>query len=55
MNTIGSEILQSQLCYDISEDGKYKGIIIANDGPNFSVGANVGIIFMLAVEQDLKS
>ena len=55
MNTIGSEILQAlNYAIDISEDGKYKGIIIANDGPNFSVGANVGIIFMLAVEQEFE-
>ena len=55
MNTIGSEILQAlNFAIDISEDGKYKGIVIANDGPNFSAGANVGIIFMLAVEQEFE-
>ena len=55
MNTIGSEILQAlNYAIDISEDGKYKGIIIANDGPNFSAGANVGIIFMLAIEQEFE-
>ena len=55
MNTIGSEILQAlNYAIDISEDGKYKGIVIANDGPNFSAGANVGIIFMLAVEQEFE-
>ena len=31
---------------------KYKGLVIANDGANFSAGANVGMIFMLAIEQD---
>ena len=31
---------------------KYKGLVIANDTPNFSAGANVGMIFMLAIEQD---
>jgi hypothetical protein len=35
----------------MAED-KYKGLVIANDGPNFSAGANVGMIFMLAIEQD---
>ena len=55
MNTIGSEILQAlNYAIDISEDGQYKGIVIANDGPNFSAGANVGIIFMLAVEQEFE-
>ena len=55
MNTIGSEILQAlNYAIDISENGQYKGIVIANDGPNFSAGANVGIIFMLAVEQEFE-
>ena len=31
---------------------KYKGLVIAGDGGNFSAGANVGLIFMLAIEQD---
>lgn len=35
----------------IAED-KFKGLVIANDGPNFSAGANVGMIFMLAIEQE---
>ncbi len=31
---------------------KYKGVVIANEGSNFSVGANLGMIFMYAIEQD---
>ena len=31
---------------------KYKGLVIAGDGTNFSAGANVGMIFMLAIEQE---
>ncbi|HYC29744.1 MAG TPA: enoyl-CoA hydratase/isomerase family protein, partial [Chitinophagaceae bacterium] len=31
---------------------KFKGLVIANDGPNFSAGANVGMIFMFAIEQE---
>lgn len=30
----------------------YKGLVISNTGQNFSAGANVGMIFMMAVEQD---
>ena len=30
----------------------FKGLVIANEGPNFSAGANVGMIFMLAIEQE---
>jgi 3-hydroxyacyl-CoA dehydrogenase len=29
-----------------------KALVIANEGPNFSLGANVGMIFMLAVDQE---
>ncbi|WP_254556865.1 hypothetical protein, partial [Salmonella enterica] len=28
------------------------GVVIGNDGANFSAGANVGMIFMMAVEQE---
>ena len=31
---------------------KYKGLVIANEGANFSAGANVGMIFMLAIDQE---
>ena len=55
MNTIGSEILQAlNHAIDLAEAGKYKGIVIANEGANFSAGANVGIIFMLAAEQEYE-
>lgn len=52
MNTIGSEVLEAlNKSISIAED-KYKGLVIANDGANFSAGANVGMIFMFAVEQE---
>ena len=55
MNTIGSEILQAlNHAIDLAESGKYKGIVIANEGANFSAGANVGILFMLAAEQEYE-
>lgn len=51
MNTIGSEVLESlQKAISLAED-KYKGLVVANDGANFSAGANVGMIFMFAAEQ----
>jgi 3-hydroxyacyl-CoA dehydrogenase len=53
MNTIGGEVLQGiNKAIDIAEEN-YKGIVISNDGENFSAGANVGMIFMMAVEQEL--
>jgi 3-hydroxyacyl-CoA dehydrogenase len=52
MNSIGGEVLEGiQKSISIAED-RYKGLVIANEGPNFSAGANVGLIFMLAIEQD---
>lgn len=52
MNTIGGGVLQGiQKAIDIAEQ-EYKGLVISNDGENFSAGANVGMIFMMAVEQE---
>ena len=52
MGSIGGEVLEGiQKSISLAED-KYKGLVIANDGQNFSAGANVGMIFMLAIEQD---
>ena len=52
MGSIGGEVLEGiQRSIALAED-KYKGLVIANDGPNFSAGANVAMIFMMAIEQD---
>ncbi len=52
MGTIGGEVLEGiQKSIGIAEE-KYKGLVIANEGQNFSAGANVGMIFMFAVEQE---
>ncbi|MBS1757413.1 MAG: 3-hydroxyacyl-CoA dehydrogenase/enoyl-CoA hydratase family protein [Bacteroidetes bacterium] len=52
MGSIGGEVLEGiQKSIALAEE-KYKGLVIANDGSNFSAGANVGMIFMLAIEQD---
>ncbi|MEO6537825.1 MAG: 3-hydroxyacyl-CoA dehydrogenase/enoyl-CoA hydratase family protein [Ferruginibacter sp.] len=52
MGSIGGEVLEGiQKSISIAEE-KYKGLVIANEGTNFSAGANVGMIFMLAIEQD---
>lgn len=52
MGSIGGEVLEGiQKSIALAEE-KYKGLVIANDGQNFSAGANVGMIFMLAIEQD---
>jgi len=52
MNTIGGGVLQGiNKSIDIAEN-EYKGLVISNTGQNFSAGANVGMIFMMAADQD---
>ena len=52
MNTIGAEVIQGlNKAIDLAEQG-YKGLVVYNDGALFSAGANVGMIFMMAVEQE---
>ncbi len=54
MNTVGGEVLEGvQKSIAIAEE-KYKGLVIANGGDNFSAGANVGLIFMFATDQDFE-
>jgi len=54
MNTIGGEVLEGlNKAIDLAEtDEKWRGIVIANEGEHFSAGANVGMIFMMAIEQE---
>ncbi len=52
MNTIGGEVIQGiNKAIELAEKD-YRGLVIGNDGANFSAGANVGTVFMAAVEQD---
>lgn len=52
MNTIGGGVIEGiNKAIDIAEK-EYKGLVISNTGSNFSAGANVGMIFMMAVEQE---
>ena len=52
MGSIGGDVVAGiQTAIDKAEKN-YKGLLIANEGPNFSAGANVGMIFMLAIDQE---
>ena len=51
-NTIGGEVLEGIQKSIALAEKDYKGLVIANEGANFSLGANVGLIFMYAIEQD---
>lgn len=52
MGSIGGEVLEGVNKSIALAEEKYKGLVIANEGPQFSAGANVGMIFMLAAEQE---
>jgi len=52
MNTIGGGVLQGiNKGIEIAEK-EFQGLVIGNQGANFSVGANLAMIFMMAVEQE---
>lgn len=52
MNTIGEGVLQGlNKSIDIAEKD-FGGLVIGNEGAHFSAGANLGMIFMMSVEQE---
>ena len=52
MNTIGGDVLAAvNKAIDLAETN-YQGLIVGNQAANFSVGANIGMIFMMAAEQE---
>jgi 3-hydroxyacyl-CoA dehydrogenase len=52
MNSIGTEVLQGvQKAIEIAEKD-FRGLVIGSDAPNFSAGANLAMVFMMAVEQE---
>jgi 3-hydroxyacyl-CoA dehydrogenase len=54
MNSIGGEVLEGiQKAIEIAEKN-HTGLVIANQGTNFSVGANIAMIFMMAIEQEYE-
>ena len=53
MNAIGAGILNGlQDAVRIAEEGKWRGLVIGNHSKNFTVGANIMLIAMLAYEQE---
>lgn len=52
MNSLGGEVLDGlNRAIDLAEK-EYDGLVIGNQGANFSVGANLAMILMMAIEQD---
>ncbi|HQP77058.1 MAG TPA: 3-hydroxyacyl-CoA dehydrogenase NAD-binding domain-containing protein, partial [Saprospiraceae bacterium] len=53
MNAIGGGILNGiQDAITLAEEGNWRGIVIGNNSKNFTVGANLMMIAMLAYEQE---
>ena len=54
MNSIGEDVINGvQKGIEIAEKN-YRGIVIGNQGAHFSAGADISMIFTLAVEQEYK-
>jgi len=52
MNTIGGDVLAGlNKAIDLAEKD-FQGLVVGNQAANFSVGANIGMILMMAVEQE---
>ncbi|QCR24335.1 3-hydroxyacyl-CoA dehydrogenase/enoyl-CoA hydratase family protein [Pontibacter sp. SGAir0037] len=52
MNTIGGDVIQGlNKGIEIAEKD-FRGMVVGSDAANFSAGANVGLIYMYAIEQE---
>ncbi|MGI4738552.1 MAG: 3-hydroxyacyl-CoA dehydrogenase NAD-binding domain-containing protein [Janthinobacterium lividum] len=52
MNSLGTDVIQGLLKgVELAENG-YRGLVVGNDAPNFSAGANLGLVYMQALEQE---
>ncbi|MCK6616786.1 MAG: 3-hydroxyacyl-CoA dehydrogenase/enoyl-CoA hydratase family protein [Cyclobacteriaceae bacterium] len=50
--TLGSAVIEGlNKALDLAEKD-YRGLVVGHQGPDFSLGANLGLVFMYAIEQD---
>lgn len=52
MNSIGAEVIEGIETAISMAEKSYKGLVIGNEGPNFSAGANLAMLFMFAGDQE---
>ena len=52
MNSMGAEVIEGINTAISMAEKSYHGLVIGNEGANFSAGANLGIVFMYASDQD---
>jgi 3-hydroxyacyl-CoA dehydrogenase len=50
--TLGTSVIEGMnKALDLAEKD-YRGLVVGHQGPDFSLGANLGLVFMYAIEQD---
>jgi len=50
--TLGTAVIEGlNKALDLAEKD-FRGLVVAHQGPDFSLGANLGLVFMYAIEQD---
>ena len=54
MNTMGAEVIEGINKGITMAEKNFKGIVIGNEGNNFSAGANLGMLFMLAGNREFE-
>ncbi|GJM28907.1 MAG: 3-hydroxyacyl-CoA dehydrogenase [Cyclobacteriaceae bacterium] len=54
MNTMGSGVIEGINNAISTAEKDFLGLVIGNQGANFSAGANLGIVFMYAIEQEYE-
>lgn len=52
MNTLGGEVIEGINKAISLAEKEWTGLVIANEAPNFSAGANLALLFMYAIEQE---
>ncbi|MEP0046069.1 MAG: 3-hydroxyacyl-CoA dehydrogenase/enoyl-CoA hydratase family protein [Reichenbachiella sp.] len=52
MNAMGAEIIEGINASISKAEESYRGLVIGNEGQNFSAGANLAMLFMYAGDQD---
>ncbi|MGB1316501.1 MAG: 3-hydroxyacyl-CoA dehydrogenase NAD-binding domain-containing protein, partial [Chitinophagales bacterium] len=53
MNSLGGEVLEGiNKAIDMAENQGLRGVVLGNNAPNFSAGANLAMIFMMAIDQE---
>jgi len=52
MNTLGGEVVEAINRSIAIAEKEYRGLVIGNQAPNFSAGANLALLLMYAVEQE---